>query len=143
MSNSNLIAGNIIVSKIFTIRGVKVMLDNDLAELYGVQTKVLNQSVKRNLKRFPADFMFKLTDEEVNTLRSQFVTSNGLHESTNRGGRRTLPHAFTEQGIAMLSAVLNSDTAIDVSIQIIRTFSKIREIANINGEILLKLEKWN
>ena len=83
--------------------------------------------------------MFKLTVEEVNTLRSQFVTSNGIYENTNRGGRRTLPHAFTEQGIVMLSAVLNSETAIDVNIQIIRTFSKIREIATINGEILLRV----
>ena len=108
-----------VISKIYLIRDKKVMLDRDLAEMYGVETRVLNQSVKRNSKRFPEDFMFQLTEEESENLISQFVISS-------HGGLRKLPYAFTEQGVAMLSSVLHSDTAIEVNISIIRIFSKIR-----------------
>ena len=107
-----------------TLRGQQVMLDRDLAELYGVETKVFNQAVKRNLKRFPNDFMFKVTEDEYENLRSQFVTSN-----KGRGGRRYLPFVFTEQGIYMLASVLKSPKAIEVNISIIRTFKKLREFS--------------
>ncbi len=112
----------IIQSKIYEIRGQQVMLDFDLAELYGSETKVLKQSVKRNLKRFPSDFMFELSPEEFASLRSQFVTSN------KRGGTRYMPFAFTEQGIAMLSSVLNSETAIEINISIMRAFVAVRRL---------------
>jgi hypothetical protein len=113
-----------IQNMIYEIRHQKVMLDSDLAALYEVEAKVLNQSVKRNLERFPSDFMFQLTNEEWNSLRSQFVTSN-----TNRGGRRYAPYVFTEQGVSMLSSVINSKRAIEVNISIMRTFVKIRQYA--------------
>jgi hypothetical protein len=112
-----------IEQRILLIRGQKVMLDSDLAALYQVETRVLVQAVKRNLDRFPADFMFQLATEESNSLRSQSVISND-----GRGGRRYLPYAFTEQGVAMLSSVLNSKRAIAVNIAIMRTFVKIRQI---------------
>ncbi|MEI7512425.1 MAG: ORF6N domain-containing protein [Candidatus Uhrbacteria bacterium] len=112
-----------IENRIFIIRGKKVMLDRDIAELYGVETKVLNQAVKRNIERFPEDFMFELSLNEAESLRSQFVTSN-----IGRGGARYLPVVFTEQGVAMLSSVLKSKRAIQVNIQIIRTFTKLREM---------------
>lgn len=107
---------------IYEVRGQKVMLDSDLATLYQVQTKVLNQSVKRNLKRFPADFMFQLTKEEFLNLKSQFVTSSW-------GGVRKMPFVFTEQGVAMLSGLLNSDIAISVNIRIMRAFVQIRKLS--------------
>ena len=111
-----------IQNKIYEIRGQKVMLDFDLAEMYEVDTKVLNQAVKRNANRFPADFMFKITRNEYNSLRSQIVT---LEKSEGRGKySKYLPSAFTEQGVAMLSSVLNSEKAIEVNIVIIRTFVK-------------------
>ena len=113
----------VIEKKIFLIRSNKVMLDSDLAELYCTTTKVLIQAVKRNIRRFPPDFMFQLNNQEVAGLRSQFVTSK-----IGRGGRRYLPYAFTEQGVAMLSSVLNSDRAIEVNIQIMRAFVKLREM---------------
>ena len=109
----------VIQNKIYEIRGQRVMLDRDLAELYEVQTKVLNQSVKRNIKRFPADFMFQLTKEEFENLRSQIVT-------TRWGGTRTMPYAFTEQGVAMLSGLLHSDRAIQANIAIMRAFVAMR-----------------
>ncbi len=112
----------VIQSKIYEIRGRKVMLDRDLAELYQVETKVLNQAVKRNIKRFPHDFMFQLSSEEWELLKSQFVTSN------TRGGIRYMPFAFTEQGLAMLSGILNSDIAIQVNINIMRAFVAIRQL---------------
>jgi hypothetical protein len=127
----------LVISKIYVIRGQKVMLDQDLAEMYGVATKVLKQAVKRNIDRFPEDFMFELTKEEFQNWRSQFVTSN----STNKMGLRYAPFAFTEQGVAMLSSVLNSSIAIQVNIQIIRVFTKMRELLLTNKEILLKLER--
>lgn len=106
---------------IYVVRGQQIMMDSDLAALYQVETKVFNQAVKRNIMRFPDAFRFQLTDEEYKSLRSQFVTSNG------RGGRRYLPYVFTEQGIAMLSAVLNSDIAIQVSIDIMTAFVEMRK----------------
>ena len=115
---------NIIQDKIYQVRGVRVMLDFDLAELYQVETKVLKQTVRRNLDRFPEDFMFELTEQEHNSLiislRSQFVTSN------NKGGRRYMPFAFTEHGVIMLASLLRSDTAIQTSIKITRAFVAMR-----------------
>ena len=110
-----------IEAMIYTIRGQRVMLDSDLAKLYGVETKVLNQAVKRNLKRFPVDFMIQLTSEEYRFLKSQFVTSK-----TGSGGKQKQPLVFTENGVAMLSGILNSDRAINVNIAIMRTFTKLR-----------------
>jgi len=123
-----------IINKIYVIRGKKVMIDKDLAELYNVETKVLKQQVKRNIERFPGDFMFELTQEEFNSLRSQFVTSN-------RGGTRYMPMVFTEQGVAMLSSVLNSDRAIAVNIQIIRVFTKMREMLETHKDILQRIDQ--
>ena len=123
-----------ILNRIYVIRGEKVMLDRDLAEMYGVETRVLNQSIKRNLNRFPKDFMFQLSEKEFKNLISQNVTSSW-------GGTRKLPYAFTEQGVAMLSSVLNSETAIEVNIRIIRVFTKMREFALTHKEILMQLAK--
>ncbi|MDY6789688.1 MAG: ORF6N domain-containing protein [Thermodesulfobacteriota bacterium] len=123
-----------IASKIYFIRDVKVMLDRDLADLYGVENKVLNQAVKRNIKRFPDDFMFQLTYQEFTILKSQIVTSSW-------GGVRKLPHAFTEHGVAMLSGILNSDRAIAVNIQIMRTFTKLRHIISDNEDLRRELEE--
>jgi hypothetical protein len=123
-----------IINKIYVIRGKKVMFDKDLAELYGVETRVLKQQVKRNLERFPDDFMFELSSQEFNNLRSQIVISSW-------GGSRYIPMAFTEQGVAMLSSVLNSKQAILVNVQIIRVFTKMRELLVTHKEILQKLEQ--
>lgn len=112
---------NQIQNKIYLIRGSQVMLDSDLAELYGVETRVLNQSVRRNLKRFPDDFMFQLSREEYEVLKSQIVTSKD-----GRGGKQKQPLVFTENGVAMLSAILKSDRAIEVNIAIMRIFTKLR-----------------
>lgn len=117
------IAEEIVMNQIYLIRGQKVMLDRDLAELYGVETKVLKQAVRRNIERFPSDFMFELTSQELQNWRSQFVTSN-----QDKKGLRYAPFAFTEQGVAMLSSVLNSKQAILTNIQIIRVFTKIRQL---------------
>jgi hypothetical protein len=122
----------IIENKIVEIRGVKVMLDFDLAELYEVETKRLKESVKRNMKRFPKDFMFELTKTEFENLRTQFATSK-------RGGTRYLPFAFTEQGVAMLASILNSDKAIEVNIAIMRAFVFIRQYALSHKELSDKL----
>ena len=129
-----LVAEQKILNKIYVIRGQRVMLDKDLAEMYGVETRIFNQNIKRNLKRFPKDFMFILTQKEFANLISQIVTSSW-------GGRRKLPMVFTEQGIAMLSSVLNSDVAIEVNIRIIRVFTKMREYALTHKEILVQLAK--
>ncbi|TRX39750.1 ORF6N domain-containing protein [Flavobacterium restrictum] len=118
----------VIQNKIFEIRGCKVMLDFDLALMYNVETKVFKQSVRRNINRFPEDFMFELTEIEFNSLRSQIVTSN-------RGGSRYMPFAFTEQGIAMLSSVLNSEKAIEVNISIIRAFVTFRQFSLTYNEL--------
>ncbi len=123
-----------ILNKIYFIRGEKVMLDKDLAEMYGVETRALNQSIKRNIKRFPKDFMFQINEKEFTNLMSQNVISSW-------GGVRKLPFAFTEQGVAMLSSVLNSEIAIEVNIRIIRVFTKMREYALTHKVILLHLAK--
>lgn len=122
--------------RIHVVCGQRVMLDSDLAELYGVQTKVFNQAVQRNIKRFPEDFMFQLTEEEHESLRSQFVTSNA-----KRGGRRYLPYVFTEQGVAMLSSVLNSERAIEVNIEIMRAFVGLRKIMSSHEQLAAKVEQ--
>ena len=125
----------LIQSKIYEIRGQRVMLDFDLAVLYQVETRVLNQAVKRNIKRFPSDFMFQLTPDEWVILKSQFVISSW-------GGTRKLPFAFTEQGLAMLSGVLNSDIAIQVNINIMRAFVAVRQmLANPPVDRLGNIEK--
>ncbi|KAF0221437.1 MAG: hypothetical protein FD174_575 [Geobacteraceae bacterium] len=135
-----LVPKEVIENKILLVRGQKVMLDEDLAELYGVEIRVLNQAVKRNLKRFPADFMFQLTQEEHTefiSLRSQIVIlkrGRGQH-------RKYFPYAFTEQGVAMLSSVLNSERAIEVNIQIIRAFVKLREMLASHKDLARKLEE--
>ena len=118
--------------RIYVFRGLNVMLDEDLAALYGVETKRLNEQVKRNMARFPSDFMFQLSKDELDILKSQFATSSW-------GGRRTPPYAFTRDGIAMLSSVLNSERAIQVNIQIMRTFTKIREIMHSNESLRTKI----
>jgi len=131
-----------IENKIYLLRGKKVMLDRDLAKLYGVETKVLNQAVRRNLERFPEDFMFVLSETEERCSRSQIVTLNGFSEAGVKRGTniKYLPTAFTEQGVAMLSGVLNSRRAILINIQIIRTFTKLREMIQENDSLRLKLE---
>jgi hypothetical protein len=132
-SNQLAVPDEIITSKIYLIRDKKVMLDEDLAELYDVETRRLNEQVKRNIDRFPEDFMFQLTKKEFDILKFQIGTSKW-------GGRRKLPYAFTEQGVAMLSGVLNSERAIKVNIQIMRVFTKVREILMDNLSIRLEIE---
>jgi hypothetical protein len=139
MSENFLIPSERIINKIYIIRNRKVMLDRDLAELYGVKTMVLNQAVKRNMKRFPEDFMFQLTKKEMENWISQIVISK-----SERMGLRKLPYVFTEQGVAMLSSVLNSNRAIQVNIQIIRTFTRIRELLVTNEALhhkIMEMEK--
>jgi hypothetical protein len=126
---SSLMLEQKILAKIHLIRGEKVIFDKDLALMYGVATKVFNQSVKRNLDRFPKDFMFALSEKEWANLRSQIVTSSLPGENPGWGGARHRPNVFTEQGVAMLSSILNSKTAIQVNIRIIRVFTKMREYA--------------
>ena len=136
MKEENLIIPDEIISnKIYLIRNQKVMLDRDLAELYQVETRILKQSVKRNINRFPADFMFELTKDEFENWRSQFVTSN-----SDKMGLRYAPMVFTEQGVAMLSSVLRSDRAIAVNIKIIRIFTKMRDVLNDNLSLRLEIE---
>jgi len=147
---------------VFLIRGEKVLIDTDLADLYGVEARVLNQSVARNCNRFPDDFMFQLTTEEWTAMRSQIVTTStpkggkssqtvtssppedGLTSqivmSNARGGRRTLPYAFTEQGVAMLSSVLRSQRAVEVNIAIMRTFVQLRRLMDSNRDLRLRIE---
>ena len=134
MSQEVTIPDEIITSKIYLIREQKVMVDRDLAELYQVETKQLKRQVRRNIERFPEDFMFELTKEESDNLRSQFGTSSW-------GGSRYIPMVFTEQGVAMLSSVLNSSRAIAVNIRIIRVFTKIREMLTDNLNIKLEIEE--
>ncbi|MFN9676025.1 MAG: ORF6N domain-containing protein [Betaproteobacteria bacterium] len=124
----------VIQSRILALREQRVMLDADLAQLYGVETRVLVQAVKRNLARFPEDFMFQLSPEEFANLRSQSVISSAGH-----GGRRTAPYAFTEQGVAMLSSVLGSPRAIAVNIEIMRTFVRVRALAATHGDLAKRL----
>ena len=129
---NDLIPQQIIESKILILRGKKVMLDRDLAALYSVETKMLKRAVKRNIERFPDDFMFQLIKEEFDNLRCQNGTSSW-------GGQRYLPYAFTENGVAMLSSILNSKRAIQVNIQIMRTFTKIREMLATRKELRQKI----
>jgi hypothetical protein len=143
MTNKTLILDNLpiphelIERRIYLIRGQKVMLDSDLAELYQVQTKNLNKAVSRNLNRFPGDFMFQLTETEAKSLRFQFGTSN----TEGRGGRRTLPYAFTEHGVVMLSAVLNSNRAIQMNIIIVRAFIKMRQLLSLHKDLSNKVDR--
>ena len=137
MNNQMFIPDEVITTKIYLIREQKVMLDRDLAELYGVETKYLKRQVKRNVDRFPEDFMFQLSDSEFKNWRSQFVTSN----SSDKMGLRYRPFAFTEQGVAMLSSVLNSPRAIAVNIRIIRIFTKIRTSLTDNLNLRLEIEE--
>ncbi|MEI6310882.1 MAG: ORF6N domain-containing protein [Bacteroidota bacterium] len=131
MNNINL-NERLLISKIFIIRGQKVMIDEDLAEMYGIETKRLNEQVKRNMLRFPEDFMFQITEFEYQNLKSQNATSSW-------GGRRKLPFAFTEHGVLMLSSVLNSTIAIEVNIKIMRVYTKLKEIMMNHQDITLKL----
>lgn len=139
MSKSNLpivkVSEETILEKIYSIRGLRVMLDRDLAEMYSVETSYLNRAVKRNFTRFPDDFMFQLSTEEFKNLIFQI----GI--SSTWGGPRKLPYAFTELGVAMLSSVLNSETAIQVNIQIIRLFTKMKELILDNKDLWMKIEK--
>ena len=121
MTINSLLSEETIANKIYFIRNQKVMLDRDLSELYSIETKRLNEQVKRNISRFPEDFMFQLTELEFQNLKSQFATSSW-------GGTRKLPYAFTEHGVLMLSSVLKSDKAIQVNIQIMRIFTKVRQM---------------
>jgi len=132
--NNKGVSAEIVATKILFVRGKKVILDRDLAEMYGVKTKELNQAVQRNLERFPDDFMYQLTREEVANLKSQIVTSSW-------GGTRKPPRVFTEQGVAMLSGLLNSNRAIQVNIAIMRAFVKLRELLLTHKELSQKLEE--
>lgn len=135
VENSALLSAEQIERVIYVIRGQKVMLDQDLARLYGVETRALVQGVKRNIERFPADFMFQLSGDEFKALRSQSVISNSW------GGRRYAPYAFTEQGVAMLSSVLKSHRAITVNIEIMRTFVRLRHMVSENAELARRLDE--
>lgn len=130
------LADEVVMSKIYMVRNQKVMIDRDLAELYGVETKHLKQAVRRNINRFPDDFMFEMNESELGNWRSQNVTSN-----SDRQGLRYAPFCFTEQGVTMLSCILNSERAIAVNIQVIRIFTRMREMLLTHKDILLQLEK--
>ena len=131
------ISSESIAYKIYFIRGQKVMIDRDLAVFYGVQTGRLNEQVKRNIERFPVDFMFQLDSNEYGVLISQNATSK-----TGRGGYRKLPYAFTEHGVVMLASVLKSEKAVSVSIAVVRTFIRIREILSSNKELAYKIQEF-
>ena len=133
MSGNELVKYEDIQNRIYTIRGVQAMLDEDLAHLYGVETRALNQAVRRNRERFPEEFMFQLTENERNILKSQTVISSW-------GGRRTIPYVFTEQGIAILSAVLRSETAVKISVQITKAFVAMRRFIAANALIFQRLD---
>jgi len=135
MNMTDIINSNDIKNKIYTIRNKQVMIDGDLAQIYGVETKVFNQAVKRNLNRFPEKFRFQLTSVEYESLRSQIVTSN------TRGGRRYLPYAFSEQGVAMLSAVLKSPTAVEVSINVMDAFIEMKKFITNNAAVFQRLDR--
>jgi DNA-binding PadR family transcriptional regulator len=132
MTQHELISSDGIQSRIYTIRGLQVMIDNDLADIYGVEVKRLNEQVKRNTERFPTEFCFQLSEEERQNLKSQYATSSW-------GGRRTKPYAFTEQGVAMLSGVLKSETAVRTSIQIINAFVAMRRFIATNAQVFQRL----
>jgi phage regulator Rha-like protein len=134
-SRESIVPSAFISQKIFFVRGIRVMLDADLARLYGVETKNLNKAVKRNASRFPLDFMFQLSSKEMQFLRFQIGTSK-----RERGGRRYAPYAFTEQGIAMLSSVLRSSRAVQVNVVIMRTFVRLREMLGTHEELRRKID---
>ena len=131
------ISDTLIESRIYQLRGYKVMLDADLAEMYGVETRALKQAVRRNKIRFPEDFMFELTSEEWEALRSQIVIS----KKEGKGGSRYLPYAFTEHGVMQLATVLNTEQAVMVNIQIVRVYARMKELLIMHKDILLKLEQ--
>lgn len=133
INKHSVISDERVINKIYLIRNERVMLDSDLAELYCVETRRLNEQVKRNIERFPEDFMFQLNTDEFENLKSQIATSSW-------GGRRSLPYVFTEHGVLMLTSVLNSDLAIKVNIQIMRVYSKIRNLLSTHHDLLLKYE---
>ncbi len=135
-NNLSILPDETVINKIFVIRGQKVMLDRDLALLYGVETKRLKEAVKRNLKRFPEDFMFEMTSTELENWRSQIATSNG-----DKMGLRYAPFCFTEQGVSMLSSILTSDRAIEVNIQIMRVFTRMRQLLLDNNELRLVIDE--
>ena len=134
--NTISVADEVIMNKIFMVRGQKVMIDRDLADLYEVETKRLKEAVRRNLNRFPKDFMFEMSKKEFENWRTQFATS-----SEDKQGLRYAPFCFTEQGVTMLACVLNSKRAIDVNIQIIRIFTRMKEMLLTNKDILLQMQK--
>ena len=147
-SKSSIVPLEHVENKILILRGQRVMLDSDLAEIYGVETKVLNQAVKRNLQRFPEDFMFQLTSEETKNLRFKFETSSfellGLRlqfvtSKIGRGGSRYLPYAFTEHGAVMLASILNSPSAVQASIFVVRAFIQLRQLGAINANLAIKI----
>ena len=146
MDGKELVTSNGIQSRIYTVRGFQVMVDSDLAELYGVQVKRLNEQVKRNIERFPEEFSFQLSSLEMEILKSQFVTSNGKGNlksqiaTSSWGGKRTNSYVFTEQGVAMLAGVLKSDTAVKTSIQIINAFVAMRRFIATNAQIFQRLD---
>ena len=135
----SIISDDVVENKIYEIRNQKVMLDSDLAELYGVETRVLNQSIKRNLERFPEDFMFQINEVEWEFLMSQFVISKTVSNKDGRGGRRKLPFVFTEHGVLMLSSLLNSQQAIQVNVQSVRIFTRTRKLLSEHGELKLEI----
>ena len=135
-ANAVAVPDEVVMNKIYVIREQKVMLDRDLSELYGVETKVLKQAVRRNIARFPEDFMFEMSKEELENWRSQFVTSK-----EDKQGLRYMPFCFTEQGVTMLSCILNSERAIHVNIQIIRIYTRIREMILLHKDVLLLVEQ--
>ena len=136
MSKSIAVPDEVVISKIYLIRGQKVMIDRDLAELYGVETKRLKEAVRRNIERFPEDFMFEMNKPEFDQWRKANIT-----EADDKQGLRYAPFCFTEQGVTMLSCVLNSKRAIEVNIQVIRIFTRLREMVLTHKDILLKLEQ--
>ncbi len=136
MNNKLSIPEEVVMNKIYLIRGEKVMIDRDLAELYGVETKRLKEAVRRNAYRFPEDFMFEMTKEELQDWRTQIASSN-----SDKLGLRHPPFCFTEQGVAQLSSVLNSERAISVNIQIIRSFTKMRKMLLTNKDLLIEMEE--
>ena len=131
-----ILSDEVVITKIFVVRGQKVMIDRDLAELYGVETKRMKEAVRRNIDRFPEDFMFEMTKEEFSNWRTQFATSN-----SDKKGLRYAPFCFTEQGVTMLSCVLNSQRAIKINIQVVRIFTKIRETLTDNLSLRIEIEE--
>lgn len=141
-SSSSLLPLELVTHRIVVLRGQRVILDSELAALYGVETKRFNEAVKRNAEKFPADFMFQLSDEEFTALRSQFATSNAdtPQTATGRGGRRYAPRVFTEHGALMASMVLNSPRAVEVSIYVVRAFVQLRDMANTHQGLAKRLD---